>query len=142
MSWQQQQEGGANRPSRRQSTQYIQLKNLVHGNMTAENDGILCMRCILYRKLSRSLYKRLFHTLYCLDGGLGSLHMCWLRRSRRGRKMRFRTKKKTNQRLIFLYAWKKGNDSLVFGPYNLRSKRCFDICIIYMLTKETEILIV
>ena len=38
--------------------------------MTATNAMIFSLGCILYSKLSRSLYKPLFHTLYWLDGGL------------------------------------------------------------------------
>ena len=50
--------------------------------------------------------------------------------------------KKQYRHLYFLRHGKKGDDSLVFGMYYLLSKRCFDLCIIYMLTKKAEILIV
>ena len=105
--------------------------------MTAENDGILCMRCILYRKLSRSLYKRLFHTLYCLDGGLGSHHHVLAATWFSSMVSRLRQlhgeiqNKKTGQRLRLLETSKNGNNYLVFHTYYLLSKRCFDLCISY-----------
>ena len=46
------------------------FRNLLYRNMTATNAMIFSLGCILYSKLSRSLYKPLFHTLYWLDGGL------------------------------------------------------------------------
>ena len=106
--------------------------------MTAENDGILCMRCILYRKLSRSLYKRLFHTY---TGWTVAWH---------GERVRHvlaeathsESEQKKHDRLRLLETSKIGNDSLVFDMYHLLSKRCFDPCIIYCSTVSTEILII
>ena len=43
---------------------------ILYSNMAATNAMIFSLGCILYSKLSRSLYKPLFHTLYWLDGGL------------------------------------------------------------------------
>ena len=109
--------------------------------MTATNAMIFSLGCILYTKLSRSLYKPLFHTLYWLDGGLVCcmLRGCdtfWLMPHVENQN------KKKHDRLRLLETSKNGNDSLVFGMYYLLSKRCFDLCIIYMLTMKAEILIV
>ena len=46
--------------------------------MTAENDVILCVRCILYKKNIQKSLLALIHTLYCLDGGLVRNTMCVL----------------------------------------------------------------
>ena len=54
----------AARPSRElmlhQSPNIHSLENQFYKNMAAKNDKILCVRYILYMKLSISLYKRLF----------------------------------------------------------------------------------
>ena len=42
--------------------------------MTAENDVILCVRCILYKKNIQKSLLALIHMLYCLDVGVGSQH--------------------------------------------------------------------
>ena len=43
-----------------QSPNIHSLENQFYKNMTAKNDKILCVRCILYIQLSRSLYNRFF----------------------------------------------------------------------------------
>ena len=45
------------------------LENQFYNNMTAKNDKILYMGYILYRQLSRSLYKRLFYKIEALVSG-------------------------------------------------------------------------
>ena len=64
--------------------------------MAAKNDRIFCLCFILYRQLSRSLYKRLFHKIYCLDGGFAlQQHVQGATALGGCRKVRFRAKNKT-----------------------------------------------
>ena len=112
---------------------------ILYSNMAATNAMIFSLGCILYSKLSRSLYTPLFHTY---TGWTVAWHGERVRHVLAEATHWESEQKKKHDRLRLLETSKNGNDSLVFGMYYLLSKQCFDLCIIYMLTKKAEILIV